>query len=367
MKGKFLKEYFNFSTRERNGLVVLLVILFGVVTVNFIVSKQNDSSKVNFENFENEIDEFVTYQTPDFENSELFYFDPNTATKEQLLQLGLSPKTVNGISNYIAKGRKFYAPEDLMKVYGITTEEFDLVKDYIVIEKPSYKTNFYSNNKNKSQQTAVLSMFDPNTATKEEFVKLGLKPWQADNIIKSRNKGFVYKSVDDFSKVYGLDKEMIETLKPYIQIVDTFSTVSNNSGKSDKLLSLQINQATETELQQIRGIGPSYAKRIIEYRTKLGGFVKIDQLLEVYGFTPELYESIKGNFIVDSENIKKININKATFKELVTQPYINKENAIIILNYREFAGKIKTFDELLKQKAITNDFYLKLSPYITTE
>ncbi|HOZ29765.1 MAG TPA: helix-hairpin-helix domain-containing protein [Bacteroidales bacterium] len=365
MKSKFVKEYFNFSKRERNGLIVLLSILAIIIITRIIIVNISDNNKKNFNEFENEIDLFLSYSMPDLENGERFYFDPNTATKEDFLRMGLCVKTVNSIIAYRDKGWKFYKAEDLEKVYEITPEEFAAIKDYINIESKSYKNtnNFYDK---KTQKETKLFQFDPNLATKEEFLSLGFKPWQADNIIKFRDKGGVFKSFDDLANIYGLDQEHVEKLKPYVVISDKFKNYTPPTKKDPNII-LDLNSATETDLQKISGIGPSYAKRIVEYKTRLGGFINVVQLKEVYGMTEELYSSIYGNFTINTDNTKKININTAEYFDLVSHPYISKENAKNILNYRNFAGKIKSTDELIKQKAVDKEFYDKILPYICTE
>lgn len=365
MKSRFFKEYFNFSKRERNGLIVLLTILAVIIVSRIIVVNISDNNKRNFEEFENQIDVFLSYSTPDLENGERFYFDPNTATKEEFLKMGLCVKTVNSIISYREKGWKFYKPEDLEKVYEITPEEYEAIKDFIIIESDSKKNskNYYKKDK---KDYLNLFEFDPNTVTKDELIQLGLKSWQADNLIKYREKGGTFKTGDDLSKIYGLDKKLVDELIPYVVISTEFDN-DQTSYKDDSDIILDLNTTTETELQKLKGIGPSYSKRIVEYRNRLGGFINIEQLNEVYGMTNELYTSIYDNFTLSTQNINKININTAEYIDLVTHPYIDKENAKNILNYRNYAGTIKSTDELLKQKAVSAEFYNKILPYICTE
>jgi len=364
----FFKEYFNFSKRERNGIIVLVLILILVISGKVIISKVNENQKVDFTEFESEIDEFISYQTPDFSKSPSL-FDPNSAEAEDLLSLGLSPKTVNSILEYREKDWKFYKPEDLLRVYGITEEEYNHVKDYINIPKKQYASNYkyqYPESP-KSQKEPEYFYFDPNTATKEDLEKLGFLSWQSDNIIKYRNKGGYFNSSDDLDKIYGLEQEFTDKLKPWVKIDST--NLENITPKTidNSEINIEINSASAKDLQRLSGIGPSYSKRIIAYRDKLGGYISVEQLMEVYGFTDELFESVKNSFTIDLTEINKININKAEFAEIISHPYIDKEITMNILNYRKFKGEIKTTEELLKQKAINEETYNKISPYITAE
>ena len=147
---------------------------------------------------------------------------------------------------------------------------------------------------------------------------------------------------------------------PYIKIESKSETAHYD-------IIVNINTATETDFQNLKGIGVAYSKRIVAYREKLGGFVSVGQLREVYGITDELYNNISPYLKADNANIRTININTADFKTLVAHPYIDKNIANAILNYREFAKTIKSTDELVKQKALSLSDYDKISRYISTE
>ncbi len=364
----FIREYFNFSKRERNGIIILIIILMLIVSARIIVNKTNNNKRVDFSQFETEIDEFIAYQTPDL-SKERFLFDPNTASPEELLSLGLSPKSVNAIIEYRDKDWKFYKPEDLIRVRDLSEEEYEYLKDYINIPQKTYSKDYkfqYPNGDNNNYSNTEFTYFDPNIVTKEELEKLGFLSWQAENIIKYREKGGHFFKVDDIEKIYGLDEEFIKKIKPWIQIEEQNNT-NENKDISNSDISIDLNSASVEELQTLRGIGPSFSKRIVDYRNNLGGYITIEQLLEVYGMTEELYNSIKNSFIIDKSNILKININKSEYKEIISHPYIDKETTIGILNYRKFKGSISSTDELLNQKVLREDVYNKILPYIKTE
>ncbi|MDL2262791.1 helix-hairpin-helix domain-containing protein [Bacteroidales bacterium OttesenSCG-928-I21] len=362
MKNKFILEYFNFSTKERNGFIVILIILISITTTNIIIKNYKDKSKYNFEDFENDIDSFLSSQNELPIAEELFYFDPNTATREDFRKLGLSTKAINSICNYREKGGKFYTTEDFQKIYNITNEEYDKVKNHIVIEKSKKDTKQDKYKKTKKEYD--LFDFDPNTATKAELENLGLKSWQIENIFKYRERVGTYKQPEDLKKTYGIDDKTYDRLKNNIKISETEKNIITTERKN---LSINLNIASEVELQQLRGIGPAYSKRIVEYREKLGGFINTNQLMEVYGFTSELLQQVQDYLIIETDDIKKINLNTAEYKNLISHPYIDKNNTTKILNYRKFAGEIKSFDELLQQKAVDKEFYDKLLPYFTVE
>jgi competence ComEA-like helix-hairpin-helix protein len=118
------------------------------------------------------------------------------------------------------------------------------------------------------------------------------------------------------------------------------------------------------ELMELNGIGEKLSARIIKYRDKLGGFVRIDQLKEVYGLSGETYELIKDQIVVDGKMINKIRINLAEPQNLYSFPYIPKREAYQIFNYRRQHGNFHSIDDLRKIKSLDETFIQKLEPYL---
>ena len=131
---------------------------------------------------------------------------------------------------------------------------------------------------------------------------------------------------------------------------------------------IDIGTADSTELTLLKGIGPSFARRISIYRNKLGGFSNKEQLKEVWGFTDSLYQSLLPAILLnDTLNIKKINLNSADFNELRSHPYIGYQLANLISNYRKQHQGIKTTDEIKKLPLVNDQLYSKLAPYLKVE
>ena len=142
---------------------------------------------------------------------------------------------------------------------------------------------------------------------------------------------------------------------------------TRRSAKTDEMV--ELNSADTTRLKQLRGIGSGYAKMIVSYREKLGGFYKAEQLLEVYKFPDETYQKIKNQLQVDTTLIRKIKVNTATVKELKAHPYISYYQALSIVENRELQVEMRynclydmVVDEDLKEKDI-----LKVAPYFSFE
>ena len=233
--------------------------------------------------------------------------------------------------------------------------------------------------------------FDPNTADSTTFKRLGLKSWQIRSIYRYREKGGAFSRPSDFARVYGITKRTFEALLPFIRIADDFKQASEFYGneryerrerrhtpyynrgydeRESKEYSyphklkegehIAINNADTTELMKIPGIGSYYARTIVRYRDKLGGFASAEQLEEIDGFPEAAISFIQ----IDAEHIHQLNINKLTLNQLRNHPYINFYQAKEICDYRRQRGPIKSLEELKLLKDFPPDEIERLQPYV---
>jgi DNA uptake protein ComE-like DNA-binding protein len=240
---------------------------------------------------------------------------------------------------------------------------------------------------NKMQHTEIrdiqLFKFDPNTIDSVSLIRLGLKPFQAKNILKYRRKGGKFKTPDDLSKIYGLDEYRFKQLKPFIHITNSgknsdktfpnkFDFEKNpskkfNFEKQEKYTTgiiTELNSADTVQLKKIPGIGSGFSKRITEYRSKLGGYYSVEQLKEVWGLTPEIYETIKPWFKISSENINKMPVNDLTIEQLVRHPYISYKQAKILVELRKKKGPLQSMKQLMLLEEFSEKDIERLSYYL---
>lgn len=252
--------------------------------------------------------------------------------------------------------------------------------------------------------------FDPNTASAEDFERLGLESWQARSIIRFREKGGIFSRPSDFARVYGITKRTYEVLLPFIQIADDYKpaadfygkegygrsrrrytpyyndreeryrryaqdNTSPSEGKAEgktgtKVYSyphklranehIEINGADTTLLMKIPGIGSYYASRIVRYRERLGGFASARQLEEIDGLPESSIAYIK----IDEQQIRKMNLNKLTLNQLKKHPYLNFYQAKEICDYRRLKGPLHSIEDLKLLKDFPPDEIERLKPYI---
>ncbi len=131
-----------------------------------------------------------------------------------------------------------------------------------------------------------------------------------------------------------------------------------------EVIVIEINSADTFDLQQLRGIGPGFAKRIVKYREKLGGFVNVSQVREVFGMDEERYNSIKASLTVNPDSVHPIDLNNVTFKGLLAHPYFPFAITKGIMIYRKDHKLFKSMDELTLIPGICDSIFRKIRPYI---
>ena len=149
--------------------------------------------------------------------------------------------------------------------------------------------------------------------------------------------------------------------EPVEDKVRRFDKLSDRNTQSSEFINL--NSADTTELKSLPGIGSFFAKNIVDYRNKLGGFIEKEQLLEVYAFDTTRLSNIENFIIIDSIELRKVNVNTDDFKTILRHPYIEYEDVKKIVNYRERKGMIKNWEQYLKVVG-RNDVDERLEKYI---
>lgn len=225
--------------------------------------------------------------------------------------------------------------------------------------------------------------FDPNHADSLTLSRLGLPPWQVHNLLKYRRKGGTWRHPDDLSRLYGLSAEDFALLRPYIRISAAdrrrpaihFERYHPGTPKGErpeyerieKLAEgslVELNSCDTTLLKQIPGIGSYYARKIIAYRERLGGFSDLSQINEVAGLPP----GISRWFTLTSHpDLRRIRINHATFKELVRHPYLSYEQTKTVVNHIRQYGPLHGWRDLRLYKEFTDADFRRLSPYFSFE
>ncbi|MBR0166968.1 MAG: helix-hairpin-helix domain-containing protein [Prevotella sp.] len=121
-----------------------------------------------------------------------------------------------------------------------------------------------------------------------------------------------------------------------------------------------LNTADTTALKTVPGIGPYFARKIVQYGERLGGYVSVDQLDEIEDFPLES----KRYLVIQNAQPRQLNINQLSLNELKRHPYINYYQARAITDYRRLHGPIQSLDDLRLSKDFPPEAIDRLKPYV---
>lgn len=185
----------------------------------------------------------------------------------------------------------------------------------------------------------------------------------SEEATKVERKEFLTVKEDSVYRSYNQKRHNKQRNNRYRQENTSFyTTVAPTPTKQP--LAVELNGADTLTLQLLHGIGPAYAHRIVRYREKLGGFVCTDQLLEVYGFTPELLDHIRPFLTLDTTVLRHININTIELKQLARHPYMEYYQARDIVRLRTLGTRFHSVDDLRAIPSMADSTLLKITPYL---
>jgi len=130
------------------------------------------------------------------------------------------------------------------------------------------------------------------------------------------------------------------------------------------IVKLELNRCDTSEIVVVPQFGSKRAQKLVEYREKLGGFYAFEQIKEIYILQNIEVDFLKKYFTLDVSLLRKININTATYKELVAHPYLDSYLAKTIINYREKTGKFTSMEEVQKATNAYQELVEKLRHYV---
>lgn len=313
MRQKFLEDYFNFTKKERSGIISIVFIIFIIILTIFFLPYLKTNEIPDHTEFSNELarlqtdttggrrfansEEYHNDYTPndkrkEFPHAEPFLFDPNTATAADWIRLGIKEKTALTIQKYIAKGGRFYKPDDIKKIWGMHAPDAERLLPYVRIKEIAGKYP---------------------SSEKREFEKT------TNSVIR--------KAIRDVD----------------VNLADTF------------------------DFKELPGIGSKLSQRIVAFREKLGGFHSIEQVGETYFLADSVFRKIKPHLVISAGQLKQININSASAEQLKSHPYIRYNLANAIISYRKQHGNFKSVEDVKKIMIFSEEDYNKTVPYFTVD
>ena len=210
--------------------------------------------------------------------------------------------------------------------------------------------------------------FDPDTVGVETLTQLGMSEKQAASMIKFREKLGGFKDEKQLSKVRVLRAELLDQWKPWLR----FGVNANNAASRPIVKAVvskarpplvEINRADTNQLMDLPFIGAGRARAIVNYRNKLGGYIRKEQLLEIKIIPDSVYQIILPRISCDGLVFRPLDLNRCSADSL-KHPYLPKALARIIVNYREQHGPFTAIGDLEKLPLVNAEILTKLAPYL---
>jgi DNA uptake protein ComE-like DNA-binding protein len=212
-----------------------------------------------------------------------------------------------------------------------------------------------------------LFYFNPNTLDDQGWIALGLPEGKLKVLRNYQKSGGYFKKKEDLQSCYAIGDDFYNTIKDYVSIPKTKkpATINHQPKITNKII--ELNKADSLTLISIKGIGPFYAKQIINYRDELGGFLSFSQFAEIWGLEKLDVEKLQKQTIIDTFYIRKININKVSIEILRNHPYLNYKQAKMIVNFRNQHGDFPSVKDIQKIKPISRELFRKIAPYLKVD
>lgn len=374
---RLLQTIYYYTRTERIGIVYLCSLALFILCLPKLYPWLSPQKAYDFTDFQRQLAEISLPEAPTTRKLSLRPFNPNTLTQEDWENLGLKTRLAQTIINFRNKGGQFRKKEDLQKIYGLSRATYDSLEPYIQIQPKTILTKYSSPTEEKPINRFP---FDPNTVSLEELAQLGVPSKVAKTWDNFRQKGGFFKQKDDIQKIYGLTKEVYQELLPFISLAELSSVDSSvvalesgippasaiPSSYEPVAIAIDINQSKSEDWEQLKGIGPAYARRILGFREKLGGFISIDQVAETYHLPDSTFQAIRP-FLRSSPIRQPILINQVEAKALQAHPYLNWKQAHAIVNYRHQHGNFSQLDDLRSLHALSQETIDKIAPYLSFE
>jgi len=286
-----IKDFLSFNKAERRGVFLLSVILLLLLAYN-IFGPFGKSDITNFSEFDASVKRYEALKDSasmtnrnypknykkKYTRKKRHYsfksFDPNVINKEEWIEMGLTKKQAQSIIKYTSKGGKFYVPDDLRKMYCLSSYECDLIIPHVFISEE------IGDRKSFTAKEEYLQI-DLNAASSEslELVR-GIGPAIAKGILNYKQLLGGYSSVNQLNEVFLIDVEKYESIK------------NNFIVNIDSIHTMNVNNASYYDMRKHPYISKQLAYEIVQHRSQKGSFKESQDLLKVNGMSDSLYQKI---------------------------------------------------------------------------
>ena len=214
--------------------------------------------------------------------------------------------------------------------------------------------------------------FNPNYLSDFKAYSIGLSIDQTDRLFAFRQEGGFVNSASDFQEVTGVSDSLLVLISPLFKFPRWLSQ-NTKEGKLEKtkqaaLKIKDLNQVSHEELTLVKGVNSKLAQRILSYKNLLKAYSLNEQLHEVYYLDQITADRILQYYhVIDIPDIVKLNVNTATFKQILAIPYIDYDLTMRIVNFRDENLLFHDIKEMKKIDSFPLDKFDRIALYLTAE
>ena len=244
----------------------------------------------------------------------------------------------------------------------------------------SYKKQLDSLKKKSSKKKKFkIYPFNPNYISDYKGYQLGMNVDEIDRLLAHREQKLYVNSSKEFQMITKISDSLLQKISPFFKFPEWVQKKNKNKNNQQRYIpnsrinvseitTEDINKATLKDFTVIEGVDEYISERIIKYRSKLQGFSFKEQLFEVWGLDELMANKILSTFSIKNKPIiKKVNINTASFKEVLSNPYIDYELCIQIFDYKDEVAELQSISEIKNIEGFPIKKYNRIVLYLLAE
>jgi DNA uptake protein ComE-like DNA-binding protein len=221
--------------------------------------------------------------------------------------------------------------------------------------------------------------FNPNYISDYKGYQLGMNVDEIDRLLAHREQRLYVNSAKEFQTITKISDSLLQKISPFFKFPEWVQKKNNNKNNQQRYIpnsrinvseitTVDINKATLKDFTAIEGVDEYISERIIKYRSKLQGFSFKEQLFEVWGLDEQMANKILSTFSIKNKPIiKKVNTNTASFKEVLSNPYIDYELCIQIFDYKDEVAELQSISEIKNIEGFPIKKYNRIVLYLLAE
>ena len=217
--------------------------------------------------------------------------------------------------------------------------------------------------------------FNPNYISDYKGYQLGMNVDEIDRLLAYREQRLYVNSAKEFQAITKISDSLLQKISPFFKFPEWVQKknnqqryIPNSRINVSEITTVDINKATLKDFTAIEGVDEYISERIIKYRSKLQGFSFKEQLFEVWGLDELMVNKILSTFSIKNKPIiKKVNINTASFKEVLSNPYIDYELCIQIFDYKDEVAELQSISEIKNIEGFPIKKYNRIVLYLLAE